>query len=371
VFNTVRVVYWYQPWLDQQLHRKNRKCSESLSQRRLKSDSRKLDIWRGPSKGAVPSSLLCWRKHTINPTGRFLCLTVNCQRERNLEQFSVKEQKISAVQICLFLSIFGLFTRFLLPAEAGRNLWVALLQPVPQQGHPEQGAQGHVQAALGDTQGGDPTPLGSLRQCSIIAQHGRAPGVQREPPVLQFVPMVSGPGNTHHWQSLAAASDTFTQGFMGADEILLSLLFSSRAVIALSTSPHGRGASGPFPSWCPFIGLNAECSCWLLDELDFPCPSKYHVNIQSRELASCSATGAARQITLSTSLEKNSALQPEEHCHSISYVVIFYYINGSWLYFVLVVLMYCETVPREKRNWIYNGVSKTYNWNLSEVNRQP
>ena len=114
------------------------------SKKAEKSDSRKLDIWRGPSKGAVPSSLLCWRKHTINPTGRFLCLTVNCQRERNLEQFSVKEQKISAVQICLFLSIFGLFTRFLLPAEAGRNLWVALLQPAPQQGHPEQGAQDRV-----------------------------------------------------------------------------------------------------------------------------------------------------------------------------------------------------------------------------------
>jgi len=44
--------------------------------------------------------------------------------------------------------------------EAGRALWVPPLQPLPQQGHPEQGAQGHVQAALGDPQGGDPTASG-------------------------------------------------------------------------------------------------------------------------------------------------------------------------------------------------------------------
>ena len=34
-----------------------------------------------------------------------------------------------------------------------------------------------------------PQPLGGLCQCSITAQHRRAPGVQRKLPVLQFVPM--------------------------------------------------------------------------------------------------------------------------------------------------------------------------------------
>jgi len=79
-----------------------------------------------------------------------------------------------------------------------RVLWVPLLQLLPQQGHPEQGAQGHVQVALGDPQG-EPTPLGSLCQCSVTAQHRRAPGVQtEEPPVLQFVPTASGLGTGHH-----------------------------------------------------------------------------------------------------------------------------------------------------------------------------
>ena len=52
-------------------------------------------------------------------------------------------------------------------AEVGRDLWVHLAQPLLQQGHPEQGAQAHVQAVLEDLQGGDSTaPLDSLRQCS-------------------------------------------------------------------------------------------------------------------------------------------------------------------------------------------------------------
>jgi len=38
-----------------------------------------------------------------------------------------------------------------------------------------------------------PQPLGSLCQCSVTAQHRRAAGVQREPPVLQIVPMASSP----------------------------------------------------------------------------------------------------------------------------------------------------------------------------------
>ena len=58
-------------------------------------------------------------------------------------------------------------------AEAGRALWVPMLQPLPQQGHPEQGAQGHVQVALRDPKG-DPTapgqPVAMLHHCT--AQKG-------------------------------------------------------------------------------------------------------------------------------------------------------------------------------------------------------
>ena len=41
--------------------------------------------------------------------------------------------------------------------KVGRDLWVHVAQPLLQQGHPEHGAQGRVQAALEDLQGGDPT----------------------------------------------------------------------------------------------------------------------------------------------------------------------------------------------------------------------
>ena len=52
-------------------------------------------------------------------------------------------------------------------AEAGRPSGAHLPQSLPKQGHPEQAAQGHVQVALEDPQGGDPTAsLGSLCQCS-------------------------------------------------------------------------------------------------------------------------------------------------------------------------------------------------------------
>jgi len=45
-------------------------------------------------------------------------------------------------------------------AEVSGKVWAHLLWPLLQQGHPEQGAQGHVQAAAGDPQGGDPTASG-------------------------------------------------------------------------------------------------------------------------------------------------------------------------------------------------------------------
>ena len=44
-------------------------------------------------------------------------------------------------------------------AAVGRDLWVPLGQPLLKQGHPEQGAQAYVQAALGDPQGEGLYPL--------------------------------------------------------------------------------------------------------------------------------------------------------------------------------------------------------------------
>jgi len=45
-------------------------------------------------------------------------------------------------------------------AESGRALWSHPVPPVAKQGHPEQGAQHHVQAAAEGLQGGDPTASG-------------------------------------------------------------------------------------------------------------------------------------------------------------------------------------------------------------------
>ena len=69
--------------------------------------------------------------------------------------------------------------------------WKGSLQPsgsVPAPaGAPRAGFPGHIQAALRDPQGGDPTASGCRR----------APDVQREPPVLQFLAVASGPGTRH------------------------------------------------------------------------------------------------------------------------------------------------------------------------------
>jgi len=45
-------------------------------------------------------------------------------------------------------------------AEAERVLWVHLVQPQLQQGHPEQGAQVHIQLGFDGLQGGDSTSSG-------------------------------------------------------------------------------------------------------------------------------------------------------------------------------------------------------------------
>lgn len=56
-------------------------------------------------------------------------------------------------------------------AEVRRDLWVYLAQPLPKQGHPEQGAQVHIQEASKELQRGDTLPLDNLCQRSVTAQH--------------------------------------------------------------------------------------------------------------------------------------------------------------------------------------------------------
>lgn len=66
-----------------------------------------------------------------------------------------------------------------------------------QQGHPEQDAQVHAQADFRSLQGGDPTALWSLCQCSSMAQHISAAGWAGRAPELQAVHRASGPGPGH------------------------------------------------------------------------------------------------------------------------------------------------------------------------------
>ena len=75
-------------------------------------------------------------------------------------------------------------------AEVGRALWVHVAQPQLPQGHPEQGAQSHVQAAFGALPGEEsiasarPVPALSHLQCTEML-----PEVPTESPLLfQFVP---------------------------------------------------------------------------------------------------------------------------------------------------------------------------------------
>lgn len=76
-------------------------------------------------------------------------------------------------------------------SQAGRDLWAHLAQPLPKQGHPEQAAQGHVQMAFGDLQGGNPTAcLGSMCPGSLTRTAQKCCLKFRQPPVFQFVPIL-------------------------------------------------------------------------------------------------------------------------------------------------------------------------------------
>lgn len=68
-----------------------------------------------------------------------------------------------------------------------------LVQTLLQQGHPEQAAQAaHVRAAFEDFQGWRLYNLHHPHKKEVL------PGVQRKPPLLQFVRMASCPVTEHH-----------------------------------------------------------------------------------------------------------------------------------------------------------------------------
>jgi len=84
-------------------------------------------------------------------------------------------------------------------AEIERDLWVHLAQPLLPQGHPELGAQDHIQVSYGVHQGGGST---ASRQLVPVLCHLHSTEVllmfQIAPPKFLFVPTVSCPDTGQH-----------------------------------------------------------------------------------------------------------------------------------------------------------------------------
>lgn len=110
--------------------------------------------------------------------------------------------------------------------EVGRDLWKSFsLNLLLRKGYLEPVAQEHVQVAFGDLRRRRlPSFLSNL--CLVTFTKKVFPSDQEEPPVFQFVPLVSCHATGHHWWSLAPSSlQSFYQLSMDIDEISLSLLF--------------------------------------------------------------------------------------------------------------------------------------------------
>lgn len=101
------------------------------------------------------------------PPNKCLCIfiTISYYQYFNLVKFTCWKKIIQVAKI-------SQNTRM---DEAANAFWVYLVPPLLQQGHPQQGAQHHLQEASEDLQEGDSTTsLGSLCHCSITctAQKG-------------------------------------------------------------------------------------------------------------------------------------------------------------------------------------------------------
>lgn len=95
-----------------------------------------------------------------------------------------------------------------------------------------------------------PAFFGNL--CLVTFTKKVIPSVQEEPPVFQFVPLVSCHASGHQWWSLTlSSSQSFHQLFIDIDEISLSLLFLRlNSHSSLSISLRERCSS-------PFIMMTA------------------------------------------------------------------------------------------------------------------
>ena len=86
-------------------------------------------------------------------------------------------------------------------AEVGRDLWKSSgPTPLLKLGHLKPVAQGHVQTAFEYLQGGRLHNLSGQTLPVLSHPHSKNvfPDVQREPPVLQFLPIASDSGTGYH-----------------------------------------------------------------------------------------------------------------------------------------------------------------------------
>ena len=139
-------------------------------------------------------------------------------------------------------------------AEVGRDLWRSLAQSLFQQGHPEQSAQSHIQAASEDPQGRDPQPLGSLCQGSITHTAQKCSWCSEG---TSCSPICAHGLWSWHWAPLTESCSIllalFLQVFMNAVEISLSLLFSRlNSSSYLRLFLYSRGSS-PFSKFMAYL----------------------------------------------------------------------------------------------------------------------
>jgi len=148
--------------------------------------------------------------------------------------------------------------------EVGRHLWVHVVQLLLQQGHSEQGDQGHAQAALGDHQGGDSTVfLGNLSQCPITSIAQKCFLVFRRNLLYQFVPIASWPAGVGHHSGRChsgPASDTFPNAAKNS----ISLLSSKGMLLTCAQPWCPQGPPGPFLLNCFPSGYSQYVLLFLL-----------------------------------------------------------------------------------------------------------
>lgn len=120
-------------------------------------------------------------------------------------------------------------------SKEGRDLWVHPSQPLLQQVQPEHGAQVLLEVSKEES----PQPLWAVHASALpSAKHQSAAAcVQREPPMLWFLPSASCPGSRHHCREPSSVLWVISlQVFTKTADISLSLL-TGEVLQALHSSP--------------------------------------------------------------------------------------------------------------------------------------